>query len=64
LKKQTKLRLQISDLNGKKVKAEAFSGNGKIAYKVHTSLFASGVYVFSVYEGQQLLGSGKVVIER
>jgi len=63
LTKETALKLLITDINGKEIKEEEFSGNSKIIHKVNTSAFASGVYLFSVYDGLQLLGSGKVVVE-
>lgn len=64
LTKETELKLKITDINGKEIKEDEFSGNGKIITKINTSSCVSGVYVFSVYDGLQLLGSEKVVIER
>ncbi len=64
LTKETELKLQITDINGKEIKEDEFSGNGKIITKINTSSFKAGVYVFSVYDKQNLLGSSKVVIER
>ncbi|MBL0339513.1 MAG: T9SS type A sorting domain-containing protein [Bacteroidetes bacterium] len=63
LKKQTKLRLQISDINGKKIKEDDFEGNGTIIYKVNITSFVSGVYIFSVYDENELIGSEKVIIK-
>lgn len=64
LTKETELKLQITDINSKEIKEEEFSGNGKIIHKINTSWFVSGVYVFSIYDKQKLLGSSKVVIHR
>ncbi len=63
-KKETELKVHLSDVNGKEIAEEEFSGNGKIVHKINTSSLVSGVYVFSVYDKQMLLGSSKVVIER
>jgi hypothetical protein len=64
LQKPAKLELQVSNVSGKIILNETLSGNGAVIHKIKTSEFTSGIYMFSVYENNKLIGSEKVVIQK
>ncbi|HEX5002640.1 MAG TPA: T9SS type A sorting domain-containing protein [Bacteroidia bacterium] len=63
-KKQMMLNLIITNIEGKKIEEINLSGNGKIIHHLNTSGLKSGVYIFSVNDGNELLSSEKIIISR
>ncbi len=62
--KPMELELLVTDSNGKTLHRESISGNGQYMHKVNTTEFLSGLYMFSFYEGNKLLASKKVMIQK
>jgi len=57
-------KIIITDKNGKAIKEANISGSGKGSLKVDASLFAGGIYQYSLYADGKLIETKQMVVAR